>query len=81
MGKVAIVSSDEIEEIKKIQFLILKKLDKIDNTAFNDELVTVKQAHEITKISEQKIRQMILDGKLETNEKYGRSKRIYRRSL
>ena len=73
-----------IEELQKTQsmiYMILSEIRKIKNKNPDDELVTVRQAHEITKISEQKIRQMMEEGKLETNDKYGRAKRIYRRSL
>lgn len=81
MKNLRIISTDDLEEIKKAQFLILKKIDAISSKVPDDELVTVKQAHEITKISEQMIRDMIKKGKLKTNDKYGNAKRIYRNSL
>ena len=80
MQNAIIVDSNILNEILMIQRRLEKKLELNENTP-NDELVTVKQAHKITKISEQKIRQMMIDGELETNDKYGKAKRIYRRSL
>ncbi len=80
MQNAIIVDSNILNEILLYQRKLAKKLELNENTP-NDELVTVKQASRITKISEQKIRQMMANGKLETNDKYGRAKRIYRRSL
>ena len=81
METVAVLPSAVIAELQKTQSIILSEIRKIKDKNPDDELVTVRQAHEITKISEQKIRQMMDEGKLETNDKYGRAKRIYRRSL
>ena len=80
MQNAIIVDSNILNEILLYQRKLAKKLELNENTP-NDELVTVKQASRITKISEQKIRKMLEEGKLETNDKYGRAKRIYRRSL
>ncbi|ADN08238.1 hypothetical protein [Sulfurimonas autotrophica] len=83
MQNAIIVDSNILNEILLVQRKIEKKLNEntLNENTPNDELVTVKQAHIITKISEQKIRQMMIDGELETNDKYGTAKRIYRRSL
>jgi hypothetical protein len=84
MQNAIIVDSNILNEILKIQRKIEKKLEKkleLNDKTPDDELVTVKQANIITKISEQKLRQMMETGELETNDKYGRAKRIYRRSL
>ena len=80
MQNAIIVDSNILNEILLSQRKLEKKLELNENTP-NDELVTVKQASRITKISQQKIRKMMDEGKLETNDKYGRAKRIYRRSL
>ena len=54
MESITIISRSEIDEIKNTQNLILQKINNLNNST-DDELMTVKEAANFTKLSELKL--------------------------
>ncbi|WP_373072061.1 helix-turn-helix domain-containing protein [Sulfurimonas sp.] len=76
------IDKDKYNEIYENLKNIINLLQNMQTNAPNDvKYVTVAEAAQITKLSEQKIRQMIDEGTIKINPDFGRAKRIYIDSL
>ncbi len=79
MTEIAIIPKDVIENIQSTQKQIINMMQKLAPS--QEELVTVKEAAKIAKLSEQKIRQMFDNGEIAGKRIGKRSLRIFRSSL
>lgn len=76
--KIAVISESTIQVILETQSKILSLME--NEKVSNSELVSVKEASKILKVSEQKIRQMI-DAEELKHKRLGRTIRIYKSCL
>ena len=79
--RVAIVHENTINIILEQQQKILQLLQGKSKTMESTTYCSVREAAQILCVSEQKVRQMVDDGKLKKKENMGRAIRIYRSSL
>ena len=78
MQNLTIIPNELLNQIQHTQTQILEMLKNNSTSANNiDELLTVKQAAQLTKLSEQKIRIMLEAGEIKYR-KFGKSIRIYK---
>ncbi len=78
--KIAIIHENTINMILEQQKMILQLLQG-KNRSESGNFCSVREAAQILSISEQKVRQMVDEGKLKKKENMGRAIRIYRSSL
>ena len=78
--KIAIIHENTINMILEQQKMILQLLHG-KNRSESGNFCSVREAAQILCVSEQKVRQMVDEGKLKKKENMGRAIRIYRSSL
>ena len=81
MEQIAVIPNSVIENLLNNQNQILDLLkNQGSENIIDDQMITIKEASNITKLSELKIRQMVDAGTLKS-KRYGKAIRIYRNSL